>query len=240
MKLYSLSGNGKVVTVDVIKETPKGYKLDQESCEKWKDGWHVPKFLKKADLGFTWFPARIMAIKYMREILKKRIISTDEAMYRAKQSKVASIEALKDFDSLNNVVNDDNLSEESYWMELQRKEKMAQLLPEEHIRVWCDETLVWYDGPQLAVLRAEDGQKYLSIWVDEKGDDLIYLCVPVSEKELKDYKDYQAPDTPYNIPIIYVAATRFYTNSYEDFDSDTYLLKPINKEDIPKDWWLQA
>ena len=107
--------------------------------------------------------------------------------------------------------------------------KLPKPPPEEPIRVWYDRNLIWCDGPQLSVLTAEGGQKYLSMNVD----DLIHLCVPVSEKELSE--DYA--DDLYNIHTVYNEATSFYTNSYEDFDSDTYLLRPIKREVIPKDWW---
>lgn len=114
------------------------------------------------------------------------------------------------------------------------KKRLEQLLPENPIRVWYDTTLVWCDGSQLSVLRAENGAKYLSIWVDEtKGDEnLIYLCVPVSDEELKEYETEE-----YNIHAVYDQASRFYTNEYKDFDGDTYLLRPINRENIPKEWW---
>ena len=70
MKLYTLHGNNDIVTVDVIKETPKGYKVDQETTTA---PWYVPKFIKKFAHWTGWQPASIMAIKDMREILKRLV-----------------------------------------------------------------------------------------------------------------------------------------------------------------------
>ena len=123
MKLYTMNGNNDVVTVDVIKETPKGYKVDPETCETFRLGWHVPKFIKKFAYWTGWQPASIMAIKDMREILKKRILMVDEEIYKQEKKKSQQVAELKAFDERYQVVSDDGKSEESFWMELQREGK---------------------------------------------------------------------------------------------------------------------
>jgi len=120
VKLYTMNGNNDIVTVDVIKETPKGYKVDQETTTA---PWHVPKFIKKFAHWTGWHPASIMAIKDMREILKKRILMVDEEIYKQEKKKAEQVAELKAFDERYEVVSDDGKSEESFWMELQREGK---------------------------------------------------------------------------------------------------------------------
>ncbi len=118
MKLYMVTCGVRIETVEVIKETPKGYKVDPEtSTSKWKP----TKFIKKTNE--TWFPTHIMALKYGREILKKRILCYIEAAYKANQRKAEATAELAAFDGTHRVVGDDSLSEESYWMELQREKE---------------------------------------------------------------------------------------------------------------------
>jgi len=117
-----MNGNDDLVTVDVIKETPKGYKVDPETCKPSELGWHVPKFIKKYEHWTGWHPTSIMAIKDMREILKKRILMVDEEIYKQEKRKAEQIAELKAFDERYQVVSDDGKSEESFWMGLQKEE----------------------------------------------------------------------------------------------------------------------
>jgi hypothetical protein len=113
MKLYTLNGAHEIESVEVLRETPKRY---YAGSHKFLYG---AKFVKKDDT--TWFPEPVMAIQWMREILKKRILMIDEEIYRQKQKAAKALVDLNVFDKMHGVVDADPHSEESYWMKLQRE-----------------------------------------------------------------------------------------------------------------------
>jgi hypothetical protein len=77
------------------------------------------KFVRKDDT--TWFPERVMAIQYMREILKKRILRINEEIYRQRLKATDAVTNLDAFDKMHGIVDADPHSEESYWMKLQKE-----------------------------------------------------------------------------------------------------------------------
>lgn len=82
-QLYSVNRAGKIISIEVVKETPKGYKVNP--LEKpWginKDGWGV-KFIRKATMH-QWFPTPLMALQWYREILKRNISYTESNLAKA-------------------------------------------------------------------------------------------------------------------------------------------------------------
>jgi len=121
MKLYGFGFGNTIVSVDVIKETPKGYKVDHDTLHPYEENLHIPKFIKKYEC--RWFPTRSGVIQYMREILKKRILYADENIVRAKmsvkemiQKQVDAEKNLQKYDTDNGIVAGDDECEESYWM----------------------------------------------------------------------------------------------------------------------------
>lgn len=122
MKLYSFGFRNTIVSIEVIKETPKGYKTDPATLRPYQKYFYAPKFVKKYEC--QWFPERIGLIQYTREILKKRILYADENIARAKmsvedlvQKRVDAEKNLQKYEVDNNIVDGDDQCEESYWME---------------------------------------------------------------------------------------------------------------------------
>lgn len=129
MKLYSFGFEDTIVSVEVIKETLKGYKVDPATLSPYQENLHVPKFVKKYES--TWFPECIGLIQYMREIFKKRILYADEDIVRAKmsvkdmrQKRVDAEENLQKYEADNGIVDGDDQCEESFWMEQHRLNKV--------------------------------------------------------------------------------------------------------------------
>jgi len=130
MKLYGFGFREIIVTVEVIKETPKGYKVDPATLRPYQSNLHVPQFVKKYES--RWFPERVGIIQYMREILKKRILYADENLLRAKiavkdmiQKQTDAVENLQQYEVDNGIISGDNECEESCWMKLHGTGKEA-------------------------------------------------------------------------------------------------------------------
>lgn len=122
MKLYACGRGNKVVSLEVIKETPKGYKVDPTSLLPFDKYWYIPKFIKKSNE--RWNPSRIIVMQHYREILKRCIVSIDEDMAKVQIRKVERIAELKAFDDFYLIVNSDDKCEESFWMEQHRLGKV--------------------------------------------------------------------------------------------------------------------
>ena len=112
-RLYTIGWACGLETVRVIRETPKRYYTEHHRS------MYGRKFVKKDDTN--WFPSRAMAIQWMREILKKRILYIEEEVYRQKKKASGALVNLDAFDVLHGVVDADSKSEESYWMQKQRE-----------------------------------------------------------------------------------------------------------------------
>lgn len=113
MKLYTLNGAHEIESVDVLRETPKRYYVGPHRF------LYGSKFVRKDST--QWFPERDMALQWMREILKKRILYIEEDLYELQLKKEEQVAELSAFDDLNDVVDADGDSEESFWMQLQRE-----------------------------------------------------------------------------------------------------------------------
>lgn len=73
-RLYILNMAGGMESVKVIRETPKRYYTEHHRF------LYGRKFVKKDDQ--SWFPCKVMALQYYREILKKRILYMDDELRR--------------------------------------------------------------------------------------------------------------------------------------------------------------
>lgn len=113
MNLYTIGSRGGIESVKVIRETPKRYYTEHHRS------LYGRKFVRKDDTN--WFPERAMAILWMREILKKRILYIDEQRYKLKLRANNALTDLDVFDEKHSIVDADPRSEESFWMQLQRE-----------------------------------------------------------------------------------------------------------------------
>lgn len=87
--LYSMNMANEVESVAVLRETPKRY---YTKPHRWIHGKFVPKD------SIRWFPERVLAIQWMREILVKRVGYCEEDLEQARAVLAGQEAALAEFD----------------------------------------------------------------------------------------------------------------------------------------------
>ena len=89
------------------------------------------------------------------------------------------------------------------------------------------ETLIYYDGILSFVGKIPEGMSFLCIEVEDSPQ--VFLCVPVSFKQLRKDMDYWSL-------FQHPAIKEWYTAHIGDWEEDIEL-QPTNRDEIPDDWF---
>ena len=97
MYLYGINRADEIFRIPLLKETPKGYKVESTPRSYYR------KFIRKEETGWFFFEHSSLAKAYMRDILKTRVCYAYVALQEAKKKLNKAKEQILDFDQRHGV-----------------------------------------------------------------------------------------------------------------------------------------